>query len=468
MRQNRTGFTLLMCFLLSVVILTCETTNVSEDNALDEEKETVMDQEQTKKKESIALLIENAPFYYLPLEEGVRIEELEEVDRVFWAAQAYLLQGTLEEAEILLTTIETTKEMQYEVMHSLALISMRRNDWKTAELRLLNLLDMNREDPDVLTNLATVYFEMETYAEAERVFKDSLKLRRDARALEGMAMVHEQNKRYVHAEELYTESISLEPENHMLYAYRGKVNALQDMFIPAIADYTRAIEINPTYAWHYLDRGRLQAELRRFEIALEDYDDFIELRSDVFIAYLYRAQIYELLLDFELARKDYEMVLSIRNDISQAHTGYGVSSFVDGLYEQALPYLHQAYEEEDYSEYAMMIGLSYYALERTNELKDFLIPVIKKLPQTDVFYIVMNLLLDSTNILGAEQRISSIEDKVDQNKGYFYIGAFYEVLGNIRLATKFYEIVYSEDGRAIFETNIARYKVDKWDVKISR
>ncbi len=382
-------------------------------------------------------------------------------EQVLLAAQSSYLAGDMGTAIELLDFIAENEALQREIVYIRALVAAHERNWEEAETHFLALLRIDDSDPKALVALAEVYREMEDYTSSQRLFQKSLEIQRDPQTLWGYAKLFQEQKQYVRAESIYDEIIELDPENHLVYAGRGEVRALQDAFVPAVVDYTRAIELAPEYSWHYLGRGKVQAELRRVDKAIGDYNIFIESNSNVFVTYFYRAEMYELSHDYPAARDDYARTLEQNPDFHPAYRGYAVALFATGFYEEALEYLYKLYKEDPYAEYAMLIGLSLYALNRFDVAQKFLFQVIKSTPQDDIFRILLQSVIDATALERAEHRVQQEKNIADRAKGYYYLGAFHEIMENIKLAQKFYEAVATEDRGELFETGIALYKIEK-------
>lgn len=449
-------------FAMMLLVVSCQTVPLrTEDGTIDV---AVIERDSEQSSEGGRIALEDySEAMNLLLAEGINPEEISDpAERGLLAAQASFLMGDTQSALALLDDIGTPSVLEREILYMRALIASSERDWDTAEGYFLEVLRIDDTDPQALAALATVYMETESYTESQRLYQKSIELDRNSSVLQSYATLFQRQKQYLRAEEIYTEALELDPDNHMLYAERGQVRVLQDAFVPAIADYTRAINLNPDYPWHYLDRGKTQAELRRIDKAIEDYNVFIEYHPDVFITYYYRGQMYEAQHNYPLAREDYEKALTLQADFHPAYSGYARSLFAMGMYEQALKYLYKIYEMDPYAEYAMLVGLALYATNRIDELNAFLIPVVKAMPQNDIFNLLLRSMLNKSLLTRAEQTVAKEKDTVDKTKGYYYIGAFHEIMGNGRLARSFYEAASAENRRELFETAMALYRIDQY------
>ena len=74
----------------------------------------------------------------------------------------------------------------------------------------------------------------------------------------------------------YTPWSTIDPINHPILSYRGKIHYQAGQFQQAIDDMTKGLKDNPYYVNFYVSRGNAYFQLRNFEAAINDYNKVIE------------------------------------------------------------------------------------------------------------------------------------------------------------------------------------------------
>ncbi|MBZ0287619.1 MAG: tetratricopeptide repeat protein, partial [Anaerolineae bacterium] len=101
-----------------------------------------------------------------------------------------------------------------------------------------------------------------------------------AAALAEQGNAHLDRGQYAEAVEAYTQALSLNPDDGLLYHYRGFTYGRMEQYERAIADYSKAIELLPDYTYAYGNRGFAYNQLGQIDKAIADYDKAIALNPN--------------------------------------------------------------------------------------------------------------------------------------------------------------------------------------------
>lgn len=114
--------------------------------------------------------------------------------------------------------------------------------------------------PALLSNLATLYFEVQEYSEAMQY---------------------------------YNFAISLNPEEPTLYEFRGDLKQELKDFRGALMDYEKAISKSLYYRWEvYESKGSVYAEMKKFDMAIANYTKAEEILNFNYQDRLYVAELF--------------------------------------------------------------------------------------------------------------------------------------------------------------------------------
>ncbi|NJO94507.1 MAG: tetratricopeptide repeat protein [Hydrococcus sp. RM1_1_31] len=98
-------------------------------------------------------------------------------------------------------------------------------------------------------------------------------------------------------------AITLNPQDFILYIWRGNFLMDKELYPEAREAFTKAIALRP-HPFAYHDRGLSYAYVREYQQALADFDRAIELEPDFLGAYVSRCENYRRLEDYQKAIAD--------------------------------------------------------------------------------------------------------------------------------------------------------------------
>jgi tetratricopeptide (TPR) repeat protein len=140
---------------------------------------------------------------------------------------------------------------------------------------------------------------------------------------------------YDHAIAVYTGAIRLNPNDAIVYLYRGYVYYHKGDYDRAIADYTEAIRLDPNDAIVYLYRGYAYNLKGDYDRAIADFTEAIRLDPNA-IAYTARGCAYGEKGDNDRAIADYTEAIRLDPDYAIAYANRGITHKQLGQIDQAI------------------------------------------------------------------------------------------------------------------------------------
>lgn len=133
--------------------------------------------------------------------------------------------------------------------------------------------------------------------------------------LSGKALKYVEQDSLVQAEKLFKEALKLEPtngHNALLFSNLGTVQRRMHHNNDAIESYTLALNLAPRTITILMNRASLYLEQGNTDRAYVDYCDVLDLKKDEADALLYRAYIYVMRHDYKAAEIDYVRFLELQ------------------------------------------------------------------------------------------------------------------------------------------------------------
>ena len=133
--------------------------------------------------------------------------------------------------------------------------------------------------------------------------------------LSGKALKYVEQDSLVQAEKLFKEALKMEPanaHNALLFSNLGTVQRRMRHNDDAIESYSLALNLAPKTVAILLNRASLYLEQGNTDKAYVDYCDVLDLKKDESDALLYRAYIYVIRHDYKSAEIDYIRFLELQ------------------------------------------------------------------------------------------------------------------------------------------------------------
>ena len=144
------------------------------------------------------------------------------------------------------------------------------------------------------------------------------------------------HRQYSHEIAEYNTAVQQNPDNALVYFWRGFANNDLAQYDAALADCDSAIRLQPDFALAYSERGTAKAALGHKIAALQDHDNAIRLKPDYVIFYLNRGNTKGNFGDFNAAIKDFDATILLNPNDGLAHERRGAAKAELRQYEAAI------------------------------------------------------------------------------------------------------------------------------------
>jgi tetratricopeptide (TPR) repeat protein len=278
-------------------------------------------------------------------------------------------------------------------------------------------------------------------------------------ALVGRAGVYRHENKPNDAQELLNRAVSLYPDSIAPLTLRSRLYRDHGFFKNALDDLDMAKQLDGLNYWVAYDRGSVLVKLNRKAEALDEFARAITMNPDVFAAYAFSAGIKDEAGDYEGAERDYEAIINLNPDYFYAYEGLGLLKMRKKDPAAARYAFYKAWEREpdDFS-YAALTALNYLASAKNRaEVKPFLEEALRHFKRESINYALLRLFLDYSGDGDVARKIEEESDPHTKAQSYFYMGKYYEVRGNDRLAAVYYQKC-KETGRKDF----LEWRLNEW------
>ncbi len=348
----------------------------------------------------------------------------------------YLIAGSVDEAEALLSEILRADPDDTQALHLQSLIAAARGDQEGQKSALLRIVELEPGNAQALASLGEIELQERNLDAAEDRFVAALEQdESDVVARMGLGNVYLRREEYEAAEEEFTAVIERDPGYAFSYGDRARARALRRNFSGAVSDLTEAISLDPEYQWHYIDRGRVYLEQRRFADAVNDFSAAIAIDGSSFIGYVLRARAYDAEDEYDAAREDYARVLEMRPDYYPAYAPYATLLYMEKRPVEAADYFKQAFQTDSRRlDFALLAALSLKAGNRESAANDWVSEHLAQFPRDSLYYTMARYYLLPGNEGYVLAEINQEQDDVVKGQMYFYLAAQLELLGRTETA----------------------------------
>ena len=213
---------------------------------------------------------------------------------------------------------------------------------------------LGMEHPDTLRSLNSLAFNYELqgkYEEAEPLYQRLLAMNEQKfgashpdtiRSLNSLASVYRFQGDHAQAIAMYDRMLLLEPQNALIYSYRGYVYSLQSKYEQAIADYDQAIALDRWSAMAYNGRGNSYHKQGNYSQAIANYDQAILIDAKNAIFYNNRGYTYHFQNEVTRAIADFGQAILLNPKNADAYFNRGNAYRSQGKYMQAITDYDQA------------------------------------------------------------------------------------------------------------------------------
>ncbi|MDR3627622.1 MAG: tetratricopeptide repeat protein [Ignavibacteriaceae bacterium] len=133
-------------------------------------------------------------------------------------------------------------------------------------------------------------------------------------------------KNYFEAEKHFKELIKLFPPKAEYFSGLAVIQKKSGNFKEAEENYKNALHINPSSFESHYNLGILLYEQGKIKEAIDSFRKSIEIKQDLYLAYYNLGNIYREINEFDLSVECYEKAISFKNDFDNAYYNLGVVS----------------------------------------------------------------------------------------------------------------------------------------------
>jgi predicted TPR repeat methyltransferase len=205
-----------------------------------------------------------------------------------------------------------------------ALAFMDSSNFRDAELRLREALQLAPENVSVLTNLSVVLVQQNQRISAREYAEKANSINPDnIEALLILADCYTHDERFTEALDAYDKIIVLDSTIAQTHNNRGVILQNFGRHTDALDSFDRAIELESNFSDAHINRGNALRLLRRYDDALAAYDKALALNSKLPHAWLGRGNVLCELKRHDEAVDAYGRALAQKPDFAEAWLGRG-------------------------------------------------------------------------------------------------------------------------------------------------
>ena len=290
-------------------------------------------------------------------------------DLLLLQSEVMIFDGEMEEAMLLLDTIEEMEPSNEEIYIQKATIHSKQRNHKAAITYLFKALDFAEDQCEVWCLLAMEYMVLENYTEAKNYFRRCIEEDPDDfQVLYNLLFCLEYLKAHEEAVEILNNLLEKNPYNEIAWLEVGK-QYLQLNKKEALGAFDFAIISEDTFTGAYIEKAKLLESLGQINTAIEQYECALKLEDPSSYLLDAIAHCHEALGNEQLAVQFFKQ--GINHDPSYEKAWTGIIDF----------YLNQGDNEKAhyYCEKALQINENYLAYWKRSALLNKALGVMLKL-----------------------------------------------------------------------------------------
>jgi len=166
------------------------------------------------------------------------------------------------------------------IQDALAQAYMLKRAFPEAELRFKKAIELSKDDPLYMNNLAALYMETERYDAAIEYFDraaHNLFFSHPENAYVGMGYAHFKKHNFLEAVTAYSKALEFNPRYALAHFRMGEAYYALDKASLAVASFSRAIELAPNSAVAHYHRGVALVKMRQVAEARSDFRQVVKL-----------------------------------------------------------------------------------------------------------------------------------------------------------------------------------------------
>ena len=280
-------------------------------------------------------------------------------DLLLLQSEVMIFDGEMEEAMLLLDTIEEMEPSNEEIYIQKATIHSKQRNHKAAITYLFKALDFAEDQCEVWCLLAMEYMVLENYTEAKNYFRRCIEEDPDDfQVLYNLLFCLEYLKAHEEAVEILNNLLEKNPYNEIAWLEVGKQYLQLDKKEEALGAFDFAIISEDRFTGAYIEKAKLLESLGQINTAIEQYECALKLEDPSSYLLVRIAHCHEALGNEQLAVQFFKQ--GINHDPSYEKAWTGIIDF----------YLNQGDNEKAhyYCEKALQINENYLAYWKRSAL----------------------------------------------------------------------------------------------------
>ena len=280
-------------------------------------------------------------------------------DLLLLQSEVMIFDGEMEEAMLLLDTIEEMEPSNEEIYIQKATIHSKQRNHKAAIAYLFKALDFAEDQCEVWCLLAMEYMVLENYTEAKNYFRRCIEEDPDDfQVLYNLLFCLEYLKAHEEAVEILNNLLEKNPYNEIAWLEVGKQYLQLNKKEEALGAFDFAIISEDRFTGAYIEKAKLLESLGQINTAIEQYECALKLEDPSSYLLVRIAHCHEALGNEQLAVQFFKQ--GINHDPSYEKAWTGIIDF----------YLNQGDNEKAhyYCEKALQINENYLAYWKRSAL----------------------------------------------------------------------------------------------------
>lgn len=262
-------------------------------------------------------------------------------------AQCFSALGKLKEAVHLLTELERTGVVSFELLLTKASVFSQLKDSVNAIKYFRHALDLAEEEDkdEVFLDLAMEYENKGDFKSALKVLNEAIQHNpNNEAAIYEVAFCYDQMGEYEKAIQCYSDFIDENPYSFTSWYNLGNAYLKLEEYDKAIWAYDYCILINDDFGPVYFNLGNAFLAQDKFIKAIENFHKCIELDGDDPMALCYIGECHEQLKEYELAKHFYNRSLELAPLLPDAWLGLGIVEDLEGNTREGIVLINKAAE----------------------------------------------------------------------------------------------------------------------------
>jgi tetratricopeptide (TPR) repeat protein len=322
------------------------------------------------------------------------------------------------------------------------LAALEKSAGRTREYQSLleKIAALEPQHTQALSALGDNALETHSYQKAASYFDQVLALEpNNANALLGRASVHRYYEEFLAARTMLDQAIMLYPSWTSPLSERAKVYREIGQLGKALDDLNAAKKLDPSDYWVSIDRATLLLGLGKKDEACDELTHAISLEPDFYVGYAYRAGILAERGEYDKAELDYSAIVRLNPQYYFGFEGLGQCKMRASQWAAARDAFRSAYQyAPSEPSYALLAAINWIRAGKLTDPKQFLAQAMRQTDRYAAEWYLLQLFYNLSGDLDIITKAEKEENPVIKTKLLYYLGHYYDVRNNKRLANRYF------------------------------